>query len=875
MGNRSGLGISLIAMAWAGAASAQTAPQPAPVAPEAAQEGMQDIVVTAQRREQNLQEVPLAITAVAGDTLLKRGATDISALNKFVPGFSFGQTGSDVRPAMRGVRTANNGVTGDPTIGYFIDGIYQSRTSQAGLGFVDVATLEVQRGPQGTLYGRNTFGGNIVVTTNAPTQDFDFGGTVTLGNYGKHRIEGFINTPVSDILAFRVAGAYDKADGWVKNTYNGSADLFDEDKQYIRASAKLKTGGFQATLRGDYVHQGGNGASAFGYKQIGTYVDPSTCQALFNSPNVLAVNARAGNRDGVADCTTTVAGPAGPAGTGVDVGIPIDQFGKEYRTTNDYKPFRNLKQASTSLDMSYDFGPVTLKSITGFVHYRGRRTTDSDFSSSSVAIDQARTQADTLTQEVQLLSSTAGRFEYVVGGYFLNDNLVNGFINQQLPRTIRSSALSADLSLPANNGTYQFERVKVYSRAAYGQGTFHVTDAWSVTGGIRYTHERKTYLNATGYWYLPATAPGGANPLTLITIDDPLPKNSMFPDRPDNCGEPGVTAATTLTPAGAQIMSNYCPLKFSKVTWKLGTELKLGDDSLVYGSVSTGFRSGGFNAGLAAASSAPTFAPENVTAYEIGSKNRFFGNTLQFNVSAFYNEYKDLQEQRQVIVGGTTLQTTFNAATARSYGLEVEAIWEPTPALTLGANLSLLNAKYKKLVDVPLPFGGSILIADASVTSPTVMNGVTIAGAGQRRVFAPGYECTPLSGTGGAGQPALAFGCDLSGNHIPHSPAYSGSAYASYRFELGNGGAITPFAAITFAGSHHEQSFNDWLSKEKPWAKLDTNVTWDFNDNLTMQAFVDNVTNTKVQTLVSYGGTALQASYEPPRMYGLRIMVRR
>jgi iron complex outermembrane receptor protein len=862
----------LLALAWAGAASAQTAPAPAPE--EGAQDGMQDIVVTAQRREQNLQEVPLAITAVAGETLLQRGATDISALNKFVPGFSFGQTGSDVRPAMRGVRTANNGVTGDPTIGYFIDGIYQSRTSQAGLGFVDVATLEVQRGPQGTLYGRNTFGGNIVVTTNAPTQDFDYGGTLTVGNYGKHRVEGFINTPVSDILAVRVAGAYDKADGWVKNTYNKSADLFDEDKQYIRGSAKLETGEFQAILRGDYVHQGGNGASAFGYKQIGTYVDPTTCQALFNSPTVLAVNARAGNRDGVADCTTSVAGPAGPAGTGVDVGIPIDEFGREFRTTNDYKPFRKLKQASTSLDMSYDFGPVTLKSITGFVHYRGRRTTDSDFSASSVAIDQARTEADTFTQELQLLSSTAGRFEYVIGGYFLNDNLVNGFINQQLPRTIRSSALTSPLSLPANNGTYQFERVKVYSRAAYGQGTFHVTDAWSITGGIRYTHERKTYLNATGYWYLPATAPGGANPLTLITIDDPLPTNSMFPDRPGNCGEPGVTAATTLTPAGAQIMSNYCPLKFSKVTWKLGTELKLGDDSLVYASVSTGFRSGGFNAGLAAAASAPTFAPENVTAYEIGSKNRFFDNTLQLNVSAFYNNYKDLQEQRQVIVGGTTLQTTFNAATARSYGLEVEAIWEPTPALMLGANLSLLNAKYKRLVDVPLPFGGSILVPDASVTSPTVMNGVTIAGAGQRRVFAPGYECTPLSGTGGAGQPALAFGCDLSGNHIPHSPAYSGSAYASYRFELGNGGAITPFAAVTFAGSHHEQSFNDRLAKEEAWAKLDANVTWDFNDKLSLQGFVDNVTNTKVQTLVSYGGTALQASYEPPRTYGLRVTVR-
>ncbi len=854
------------------APTATDAASPQAPAPDA--EGIGDIVVTAQRRDESLQSVPLAITAISGETLQSRGVVDISRLNEFVPGFSFGQTGSDVRPAMRGVRTANNGVTGDPTIGYFIDGIYQSRTSQAALGFADVATLEVQRGPQGTLYGRNTFGGNIVVTTNAPSHELDYGSTFTVGNYSKIRYEGFVNVPLTSNLAARIVLVSDLADGWVRNRNFSQADLFDENKKNVRGALKWDLGGFSATLRGDYVHQGGNGASAFGYKQIGSYIDPGSCQTLFNA-SYIGLNERAGNRDGVADCRVTTASPSAAVGTGVDLGVPIEYPGDWHTIGNNYKPFRDLSQASTSLTASYDFGPVSVKSITGYVRYRGRRTTDSDFSASSIAIDQARTQADTFTQELQLLSNTGNKLEYVLGGFFLNDNLVNGFINQQLPRTIVSTALAAPITAPANNGTYQFERVKVYSRAAYGQATYHLTDAWSVTGGVRYTHEKKTYLNATGYFYLPATAPNGANPLTLITIDDPLPSNGIFPAVPNNCGENGVTAATVLNSAGAQVLSTYCPLSFSEVTWKGGTEFKLTDRNLVYASVSTGFRSGGFNAGLAASQSAPTFGSEKVIAYEVGSKNRFFDNTLQLNLSAFYNRYRDLQESRQIIVGGTTLQTTFNAARARSYGLETEAIWQPTRALTFGANLSLLNAKYSSFKDVTLPFGGSILVNDATQTSATVVNGVTIAAAGQRRVFAPGYDCGPQSGTGGPGQPAVAFTCDLSGNNIPHSPKYSGTAYASYRFELGGDSALTPFAAVSFAGHHDEQAFNDWLARAPVWQKVDLSLTYDYSKQLSVEAFVDNVTNEKVQTLVSYGGTSLQASYNPPRMYGLRLRFQR
>ena len=155
------------------------------------------------------------------------------------------------------------------------------------------------------------------------------------------------------------------------------------------------------------------------------------------------------------------------------------------------------------------------------------------------------------------------------------------------------------------------------------------------------------------------------------------------------------------------------------------------------------------------------------------------------------------------------------------------------------------------------------------------MNGITIAQAGQRRDFAPGYSCAPLAGTGGSGQPAVSFVCDLSGMPIPHSPSISGTIYAGYDIDLGNLGTLTPFAALTFSSSYSESQYNDRLSQQGGWEKVDLDLTWAPSDNLSIDAYVTNLTNAEIKTIVSAGGTPMQAHYEPPRMYGLRITFRR
>ena len=258
-------------------------------------------------------------------------------------------------------------------------------------------------------------------------------------------------------------------------------------------------------------------------------------------------------------------------------------------------------------------------------------------------------------------------------------------------------------------------------------------------------------------------------------------------------------------------------------------------------------------------------------AFEIGSKNRFADNTIQLNLAAFYNRYNNLQEQRQIPAGPATLSVIENSGKARSYGAELEAIWKPVDAMTLGFSGSYLNARYTEYTNVAAPFATSILIADAAATTPTVVNGVTIAPAGQRRLFAPGYNCGLVPGTGGTGQPAANFGCDLSGNKIPHSPEYSGAVYASYDIDLGSAGTLTPYAVLTFSGAFFGQPFNSILERQGAYSKIDLRLTWALNDSIEIQGFVNNVTNkATINRFVWGGGGALQASYAPPRLWGAR-----
>ncbi len=877
--NRLATHIAMALGVWAlggpGATQAQTAP-----AAKATDSGeIQTVTVTANRRPEDQQKVSVSVTAITGATLAERNITDLSQMESMSAGFTFGRSGVDARPAIRGVRTENVAVNADTTIGYFVDGVYKSRAQQAMLGFVDVARVEILRGPQGTLFGRNTFGGSVAITTNEPLlKTTETNASLELGSFGKVRFDGALNLPLGDTVALRLAGVVEKADPWVKNDFNPAAGLFDKDLKFLRASIKLKPSrDFEAVLRADITDQGGNGGSAFGYKLAGTYLHTPSCQQLFNS-SFLAINSRGGNRDAVNDCTRTQGAGAGAGtnavGSGVDLGIPLHKPGQYDRINNDYQPYLTLRDSNFTADLTYRVAGIALKSITGYADFTASRSQDTDFSASTIGIDFQKTSARTVTQEFQVLSEGSGPLGYVAGIYLFQDKLTGLFINQQLPRTIRSDALAAPITLAQNGGGfYDLQRPETTSTAAYGQLSFRATDALTLTAGARYTRDKKSFKFANANSVLPLNGAGAPNG-TLITLDTPTPADAAFgTGGASNCtgsnNQPGFSClAGTNTITGA----TYSDATFSKATGKLALDFKLNDSQLLYATVSNGFRSGGFNSGQAV-ESLRTFKPEEVTAVEIGSKNRFLRNTLQVNLAAFNNDYTNLQEQRQVVVGNTTVSTIFNAAKAKAKGLEAEVEWRQSRDLTLGGSLSLLDAKYASFPDVALPFGTSILVADPTSAAPqTDANGIVIAPAGQKRIFAPGYHCAVVPGTGGAGQPAAAFGCDLTGKRLPYAARYQGSVFARYDIQLAGGSVLTPTLVATFSSGFFGQPSNAEIERQGAYVKTDFKLNWRINDTFALQAFVDNISDKQtINRFVWGGGGGLQVSAAPPRTFGLKL----
>ncbi len=856
--------------AWGLMGAGASIAQPTPAAPAADSGQLSTITVTATRRIEDQQKVSTSVTALSAEKLAERNIYDISQFEGLSPGFTFGRSGSDARPAMRGVRTEAVQQNADTTIGFFVDGIYKSRPSQALASFVDLERVEVQRGPQGTLFGRNTFGGNIVLSTARPELgETSAEGSVLLGSFKRVRVEAVGNIPVASTVAIRLAAAVDKSDGYVKNDFNSAADLFDQDLRYFRASVRFKPDNrFDAFLKIDSTEQRGNGAGGFSYFQKGTYVN-GTCRPLLNS-TFYALNGRGGLTDGVPDCTRTLGIPGGPAvGTTADVGRPIYSSGDPWRVENDYQTELKLSDKSVTADVSYRFNDFTLKSITGFSDFSVLRTVDQDFSREAIAISYERTKNKSFSQEVQVLSEGKGPFGYVAGLYFFKDKTDNLGVFQSLRRAVGNG--SADTAVSETDST-----------AAYTQLSFAASNDLKFTGGLRYTVDKKKYKFANRNSVVAISANLADPDPAFTSLDNLVAGDASFGSAGvTNCGAavggfPAGTVALGANCGGAGnntfFGATYNPVEFKKTTGRLAAEYSLNKDQLLYVSYSTGFSSGGFNGSQTAllTEATRTFNPQEVAAVEIGSKNRFMNNTLQINVAAFMNRYKDQQEQRQVAVGLTTASLLFNAAKSKANGVELESEWRVNRQLTLGATLSLLDAKYTSFPDAPGPIAITQLI-DSPGTAATVVDGVTIAPAGQTRVYAPGYSCGLVNGTGVNGVPQ-AFGCDLTGKKIPYAAERSGSVSAAYTVGLGGMGSITPMVVVNFNSGYYGQIYNVEAEKQGAYTKTDLKLNWKVTDALNVQAFVDNATNTLVvNRFVWGGGSTMQNSAAAPRTFGVKL----
>ena len=666
--------------------------------------GLSDIIVTATRRDSNLQTTAIAVTAV-DQTIIEQASPDnIGDLASFVPNFSAAKiTGFNAASfAMRGVGQNNIIVYYEPSVLVTVDDFVVPSVQTQLLDTFDVQQVEVLRGPQGTLFGKNADGGAVTVKTKRPDLA-NFGAEVrlTAGSFKTYSGNASVNIPIiQDKLALRLVGGYEYSDGFMRN---GAC--------YGPVGTFLTTPPALPATTAKFVGQSGCGD---GRRVGGTDVFNLRAKLLWEpSDNFDALLQYEMIRDSSESPATVNETPVNGGGRfflfdALNVGSrgnpssdPINNGGVSNRQDGlmRMQDGHVVNVDGVYLNMNVDVGMGTFTSITGWRSqrsrlpstYTGQAPVAADGSVLSLFDATRDDDRKTWQQELRFASDLGGAFDFVAGGFYQKDN-VDFCVNQLLGFL---DLTGGPLPFGAwNDSPYLLcNAQKAKSTAVFAEGTFKVNDKLSFTAGGRYTWERKTWRGRQQV-FIPQLG-GGFDPSITIT-------------RPLDASVYKYTAGVVTVRASD-----------NEPTYRFSASYKASDDTFLYATYSHGFKGGGFNdqiggfgpfgADLAAfATAAAATKPEKADSYEAGIKTQFLDNRARINLTGFWVDYSDLQKQIVVpiTVNGQPNQVTrfFNAASARVKGLELEATLIPTDGLTLRGVLGYQDAKYLKY-ETPIPAG--------------------------------------------------------------------------------------------------------------------------------------------------------------------------
>lgn len=654
---------------------------PAATADTVEEGGLTEIVVTAQKRAQNLQDVSATVQALSGDDLAKNGVNDVSRLEQLSPGLVFAKGGNDTKIALRGANSNSTFADNTSIVGFFVDGVFKPRSSQQSRAFFDVQRLEVLRGPQGTLYGRNTLGGAINIYTNAPdTSEPGLSGSIDTrySRFNDLRNELVVNAGISDNFAARFALLTNNSDGWVKNLIGPNLGV--ADTLSFRASALWRASdSVDLTLRYTRIAEDGNPAGMF---------------AINGACRTTATNGLTDPFGPVLDCQNPRRGSGGTPRFDLIDGTP-GLSNKDKRTViRDYVHDDRLRESNVTLEGNFDFGAVALKSISSFTNYTSLLGNDSDYSSNAHGREWVEENNKSYTQELQLISQWDGPLELTAGGYASYDKLL--FSYSSLRHTLdnlaaRPTATSTNgVILPVQTGTPLVSLANSINSASnntqfinsrylgvFGEAKFSINDALRVIGGIRYNNERKHAINGNAAYF------GSLTPSVAPT--DP---RTIFPYNP--------ATATAKTDVRAT---------FENVTWRAGAEFDVNPDVMLYATASTGFLSGVMN------QNGTVTQPQKSRSYELGMKSRFWDRRAELNISLYDVRYSDLATTFQIpnpANVGSFITLSSNGGVLRARGAEVSLALLPVESWKISIGASYLDAKYARF-GINLPGGFQVV----------------------------------------------------------------------------------------------------------------------------------------------------------------------
>lgn len=629
--------------------------------PGEAQWTLEQIIVEARKREERLLETPIAVTAVSEAELDRRNVRDLSGISDLVPNMVFdrgtGTTGSssNAQIFIRGIGQQDFLFTVDPGVGLYIDGVFFPRGTGVVMDLVDLRQVEVLRGPQGTLFGKNTIGGAIIVSSKKPDDDLGGLGRVTVGS--RDRIDGQIavNLPiVEDRLALRIAGSTRNQDGFVERI-NAGDDMGDTNSLFGRLQLRwTPSETWTVELAADATRKR----------------EASLAEELVDVRPEDPSNALLG-------LWNAIVAPA------LEPGLQMDRrfLSAAFETQATGPNFSDFDMFGLSLTIDKTINEnLSVKSITAYRDQDSQFAGDTDHSPFRFTESNNDNEHEMVSQEIQLTgASFGGRLEWVFGGFYLHEEgsdlfevfLGSGLFDalEMLPAPL--IPLAPGVMCPPPPGVFLpcvggpgnplnvaldldvliTDHIDINSYAVFGEANFDITDKLNATVGLRYTYDEKTFTTS------------------LLRL---------------NSGVPAVPETS--------VGDNW-----DRLSPRFGLKYTLRENAMIYASVTGGFKSGGFNGRALSLAEVDSFNPERVWAYEVGAKLAFPEHRFGVNVAAFYNDYKDMQLLSVRDVDGVIVAVTENAGEVEIKGFEVELFASPADGLNLRGGLGYLDSGYKEL----------------------------------------------------------------------------------------------------------------------------------------------------------------------------------
>ena len=843
---------------------------------------IQEVKVTATRHSTSLLRTPLAVTALSQDQLTRKGATSLKDLAGDIPNVVIQNTGLDsaVQITIRGITSTNFTETGDPAVGFHVDGLYSPRPQGAQALMFDIDQLEVLRGPQGTLFGRNSTGGSVNVISAKPDFSGNYGkANLELGNYNKKQANIVQNIAVNDMLALRatymkvrrdgyanqqrdLSEANAPAYGWIPdgiadvdqrfNARVGKKDFYtNQDQWAARVAAALKINrNITARLAYEEFQDSGAGGSNFRDCASGAGTRYACTGGKWdiniNVPGMTDLNirtVRAGVNWSLSDTTS------------IDYSFQVaDQRRKE--TTDDDKGMQHA--APFQINGKYpnlaggDWGTWPLNDVF-------HRTMDSRYLST--------------VHEAQL-KQTLGSLQYVAGLFWMHER---NRIDYEITNVIQKPYGDPGSVL------YHQPNRQVDAKAAFAQADWKFMPTWTGTLGARLSSDSKedkggevygrNWIGDTAYyrgWY-----------------------NRGIPGTPSFRVHNGNDLSTDMGAGGglgayagyAAPTSNDHKETWKKTTWRVGLQKQINPNQMAYASVSTGYKAGGFadktdscNYRLCADGKPGVvtflpYDPETVTNYELGYKGKFLDNRLSMSATAFFMKYKGMQLTGTYFINQIIPENglpcpadqpkcdvydawrTINVGKVDIPGLEIEADWRPWRGARIGGGFAYINTEVHDFKQFSDEYQCGELRAELGIEPcPAIYNGPDKALLG-RRLY------------------------NIDGNHLPNTPKYQVNLSFSQEFELASGYRVTPYVKVNWRDKAYFDLRNSEFAHigryQKAYAMGDASVRLDApNDKWHAEAFVRNVADSHAKTSGdSVMGGFMQASFVEPRMFGVRVGV--